>query len=234
MSRTHGMDAHADRWSAEGTPAMLTTRRAAGGRREDLERMLAVGGVPPSLRPLTCAQVHGPQVVFHRAGDSCRYPDADGVLTADPSVAVCVFTADCVPLFVWEQEGPLFGLVHAGRRGVLLGVVENTVSVAVRNGVEPYRLRFLIGPHICGECYTVDAGAASGALEGYEAATGRFSLRKELIARLRTSGVRDEQVAYTGGCTVHDRGRWYSHRAGDGENRNVSVIHQCGDAKRLP
>jgi len=209
---------------------MITTRRTAGGPRLALELKLAAGVLGPSLRPVVCAQVHGSRVVFVRAARGGEpLADVDGVLTDDFTAAVCVFTADCIPLFVWDADGPLFGLVHVGRRGLLQGIVEHVVSVIRLHGVPPSRVRFLLGPHVCGDCYTVGAASVAGALEGYDAVTGRFSMQRELCARLRIAGVREEQVAFTGGCTVHDRGRWYSYRAGDGDNRNLSIICRRGE-----
>lgn len=96
-------------------------------------------------------QVHGADVVLVDAGDD-EVPDADGLLTAQPGVALLARAADCVPVLLVGTDG-LIGAVHAGREGVRRGVV--TVALDRMRELGSTGVRAWVGPHICGACYEV-------------------------------------------------------------------------------
>src|SRR3569623_226984 len=79
-----------------------------------------------SAEPAWLKQVHGTVVV--------RLPVAPDSLEADASCAfsagdVCaILTADCLPVLFCDDEGTVVGAAHAGWRGLLAGVLENTVQ----------------------------------------------------------------------------------------------------------
>lgn len=70
---------------------------------------------------------------------------------------LAVMVADCIPLvFVGEKEtdgSPVLGVAHAGRRGLLDGVIEQEVADMVARDAR--QVRAWIGPSICGACYEV-------------------------------------------------------------------------------
>lgn len=83
-------------------------------------------------------------------------PVADAAVSSDAR-ALAIMVADCIPLiFVGEHQEtgtPLLGVAHAGRRGLLDGVIEATVGELVARGAQ--NIRVWIGPSICGRCYEV-------------------------------------------------------------------------------
>ena len=82
-------------------------------------------------------QVHGAEVVrvgrgdlaaWDRAGASPDLPDVDGVITTEPGVGLCIRVADCVPVLFADASGAVIGGAHAGRKGLLAGVLAATVA----------------------------------------------------------------------------------------------------------
>ena len=128
-------------------PAAVTARRAA------LEQRF---GLPArSLRFLH--QVHGTHVVALDAGSEPQdVPVADAAVSED-GTPLAVLTADCLPVvLVAERPGapvPLTAVAHAGRRGLLDGVLERTVDALRDRGGR--HLTAWIGPAVCGSCYEV-------------------------------------------------------------------------------
>lgn len=64
--------------------------------------------------------------------------------------------ADCIPLvFVGgaSQQKPIIGVAHAGRRGLLGGVIEQTIGEMIYRGAQ--NIQVWVGPSICGKCYEV-------------------------------------------------------------------------------
>ncbi|HEY3016733.1 MAG TPA: polyphenol oxidase family protein [Nocardioides sp.] len=95
-------------------------------------------------------QVHGGDVAV---GDPAAVPEADGLVTDRPGVALLVRVADCVPVLLADPAAAVVGVAHAGRKGMALGVVTHTVERMRALGADA--ITAWIGPHICGRCYEV-------------------------------------------------------------------------------
>jgi YfiH family protein len=150
-------------------------------------------------------------------------PDVDALVTASAGCAIAVLVADCVPVAV--VGGRAVAVIHAGRRGVVAGVVAATVS-ALR-ALDDGPLVATIGPAICGRCYEVPAemqaevvAAAPAARTTTAAGTPGLDLPAAVRAQLVGAGVETpEQPAI---CTREDA-RFYSHRR-DGVTGRFAMV----------
>jgi len=105
-------------------------------------------------------QVHGARVVavdHPPAPDTPSVGEGDALVTARVDVAVAVLVADCVPVLLADPEARVVAAVHAGRAGLLAGVVEAAVAALCARGARPDRVRAAIGPSIAGRSYEVPA-----------------------------------------------------------------------------
>ena len=93
------------------------------------------------------ADVSSPAATVDHSG-AC----ADAAVTAQVDVALCVITADCVPIALWSDDGPI-GIVHAGWRGLLAGVIERSVEAVRKRSGSDAPVHALVGPSIHAECY---------------------------------------------------------------------------------
>ena len=95
-------------------------------------------------------QVHGsdPAIVIQPG----TAPEADSLISSAPGIALCVLTADCLPIFVCNRAGDEVAIIHAGWRGMSAGIIENTVA-AMRS--EPEDLLAWLGPAIQSRHYEV-------------------------------------------------------------------------------
>lgn len=118
---------------------------------ENLRRVAAVFN---DGRPLVgMRQVHG--AVAEVVGAAGGTPVCDGVTTSEPGVALLVRVADCVPVLLADPEAGVIGAAHAGRLGVVSGIVPATIAAMRAEGAR--QLVAWVGPHICGRCYEVPA-----------------------------------------------------------------------------
>ncbi|MDT0309182.1 peptidoglycan editing factor PgeF [Streptomyces sp. DSM 44917] len=128
-------------------PAAVAVNRERAAR--------SLGLAPSAVRWMR--QVHGREVV--RAGvrpaPGEEPPTADGQVTAEPGVALAVLTADCVPVLLADPVAGVVGAAHAGRPGLLAGVVPATVAAMRALGADPARILARTGPAVCGRCYEV-------------------------------------------------------------------------------
>lgn len=90
------------------------------------------------------------------------HPDTDGLITNYRKIALCVFTADCLPVFLYAPTKNVIGLIHAGRKGTECGISEIAVQRMIKNyGCLPEDITALIGPSIGPCCYPVDLWEAN-------------------------------------------------------------------------
>ena len=103
-------------------------------------------------------QVHGATVVVARPGSTDERPAADIAITSDPSIALAVQVADCVPLLVADRRTGAVAAAHAGWRGLAASVPRVTVDALARQfGSAAADLVAAVGPAIGACCYEVGA-----------------------------------------------------------------------------
>ncbi|WP_367136076.1 peptidoglycan editing factor PgeF [Streptomyces sp. STD57] len=101
-------------------------------------------------------QVHGRDVaVVDGPWRTAEVPAVDGVVTARRGLALAVLTADCTPVLLADPVAGVVGAAHAGRPGLVAGVVPATVEMMITLGADPARILARTGPAVCGQCYEV-------------------------------------------------------------------------------
>ncbi|MFI7317424.1 peptidoglycan editing factor PgeF [Streptomyces venezuelae] len=102
-------------------------------------------------------QVHGRDVAVVEGpwGPDADIPAVDAVVTARRGLALAVLTADCTPVLLADPVAGVAAAAHAGRPGMLAGVVPAAVEAMVELGAEPGRIVARTGPAVCGRCYEV-------------------------------------------------------------------------------
>ncbi|MFD8202944.1 peptidoglycan editing factor PgeF [Streptomyces sp. NPDC059701] len=112
-------------------------------------------GVDPA-RVVWMNQVHGADVAVVDAPWGDRpVPRVDAVVTAERGLALAVLTADCVPVLLADPVAGVAAAAHAGRPGLVAGVVPAAVRAMTGLGADPARIVARTGPAVCGRCYEV-------------------------------------------------------------------------------
>lgn len=102
----------------------------------------------------TVHQVHSPNVAVLQSAWQTP-PQADAIVTKQKGCTIGVLTADCVPVLFADEKAGVIGCAHAGWKGALSGVIENTVAVMEEQGAHRENIFAAIGPCICQESYEV-------------------------------------------------------------------------------
>jgi YfiH family protein len=124
---------------------------------ENRRRMAQQLGVAPS-RLVTVFQIHSPDVaVADTPWDGASRPRADAIVTRTTGLAIGVTAADCGPVLLVDPAARVIGAAHAGWKGALTGVLENTVDAMERLGAERAGIVAAIGPLIRQHSYEVGA-----------------------------------------------------------------------------
>jgi YfiH family protein len=181
-----------------------STRDDSANVDENRRRLSASVGVAPERLALN-RQVHGATV--NRAEKGERTQKGDGLWTDEPGVPMLAFSADCLPIALARVNGnPGLALLHAGRLGLLEGILE--AGVGALHGP----IAAIVGPGIGPCCYEVgvDILAVYRARFGPEVIHGRnLDLWSAAEHVLREAGV--EAVERLDVCTACDD-RFFSHR----------------------
>lgn len=155
-------------------------------------------------------QVHSNDVV-EVDSDSTSRPEGDAVVTFEPGVRIGVVTADCVPIILYAPDIRGVAAVHAGWKGSLGGIIDNTISLFTDKGADTSKMSALFGPSISGEVYEVNeemgrlfAEAGFGDCvfrgEGVEAKP-HIDLQGVNVKRLRRCGLLPENIHESSYCT---------------------------------
>ncbi|OIK29304.1 peptidoglycan editing factor PgeF [Streptomyces malaysiense] len=132
--------------------AVGDTPGAVAANRELAARSL---GLDPA-RVVWMNQVHGAEVaVVDEPWGTRPVPEVDALVTARRGLALAVLTADCVPVLLADPVAGVAAAAHAGRPGMVEGVVPATVRAMVELGAAPERIVARTGPAVCGRCYEV-------------------------------------------------------------------------------
>jgi len=112
-------------------------------------------GLDPA-RVVWMNQVHGAEVaVVDGPWGERPVPEVDAVVTARRGLALAVLTADCTPVLLADPVAGIVAAAHAGRPGMVAGIVPAAVRAMTELGAEPGRIVARTGPAVCGRCYEV-------------------------------------------------------------------------------
>ncbi len=121
--------------------------------------------------------------------------NGDGLVTDDPETVLGVTVADCMPIYISDLRGRIFGVLHSGWKGT--GILETALNIFTNKlGVPVSEISVLLGPSIRSCCYKVDRERAEffqdqWGINAAQERNGQFFL--DLLAAnkniLRTAGV---------------------------------------------
>ncbi|MGX1473928.1 UNVERIFIED_CONTAM: YfiH family protein [Streptomyces canus] len=186
---------------------------AVGTNRELAAKSL---GLDPD-RVVWMNQVHGADAVVVSAPWGERpVPQVDAIVTAERGLALAVLTADCTPVLLADPVAGIAAAAHAGRPGMVAGVVPAALRAMTELGADPARIVARTGPAVCGKCYEVpeEMRADVAAVEPAAHAETRWGtpsvdVTAGVHAQLDRLGVRDRQQSPV--CTL-ESGDHFSYR----------------------
>jgi YfiH family protein len=211
--------------------------------RGDEREWAAVTGLleVPRDRLRLVKQVHETDVAFARAGAAGAWspPQADIVVSDDPTVAIGVRVADCAPILIADSQRRAVAAVHAGWRGTMRGAAGVAVrAMAETFGSAPEDLIAAIGPCLgpcCGEMGPEvppmfrDAGHDEATVARWfrhgESGRSYFDLWRANREQLESAGVPASAIFSADICTKTHAGVFHSYRAqGAGTGRMLGAI----------
>ena len=175
--------------------------------------LLREAGLPAEML-VTLQQVHGTACHLVKKGDAATINGSHGdcLIASEPSIAIAVKTADCFPILLTNAKERAVACIHAGWRGIALGIVESCLermSDAFSCSAEDAIVA--IGPGIDRCCYEVKDDAielfksrhvdVEKFLSRNANGAKMLSLREIIIDKFLRAGVPGDRISHTGLCT---------------------------------
>ncbi len=168
----------------------------------------------------TLNQVHSADAVIAEKPFGQELPRADGVVTRMPGLVIGILTADCGPVLFADVNAGIVGAAHAGWKGAMTGVLENTIEAMIRLGARRENIVATLGPCISQKNYEVGPEYFStftdedSSNRRYFVNSDRdghfmFDLPSYVVDRLNAAGITGGML---GICTYQEQKNFYSYR----------------------
>lgn len=101
-------------------------------------------------------QTHSNKVIFiDKESQKNKNIIADAIVTKLEGLAIGVLTADCVPIILYDEINKIIGCIHAGWKGAISGIIENTI-IKIKKLNKKCKIFAAVGPCIGKKSYEVD------------------------------------------------------------------------------
>ncbi len=214
-----------------GDHAGLNLARHVGDDETAVERNRALLVAEIGAPLVFVEQVHSAEVHVLPSHGPAPVRTADAIVTDREDVALAIMVADCLPVLLSDPRAGVVAVAHAGRRGLLDGVLEATLEQMTRLGARPRDVTASIGPAICGACYEVPEEMREDAARRHPATasttswgTPALDLRAGAVAVLEGAGV--DEIDADHPCTLEDE-RFYSYRRSARTGRFAGVLRRA-------
>ncbi|MBP1737163.1 MAG: hypothetical protein H6Q60_1044 [Oscillospiraceae bacterium] len=190
-------------------------------------------------------QTHGNIIRLITSADGSRglsppTEEGDGLITDVPGMLLVVFTADCIPILLYDPERRVVAAVHAGWRGTAAGIVSHAVErMTSVFGCHPEQILAAIGPGI-GQCHFETHEDVPNALTEALGASvfpfiqtrpaGKFNVDLKGINAdlLERAGLWKSHIAVSDVCTACHPDQYWSHRVhGTDRGSQAAMIALC-------
>lgn len=141
----------------------------------------------------------------------------DGLVTSVPGIYLSITAADCLPIYAYNPDANIVGLIHVGWRGLGLGAVSAFFD-AVGGNFEAKIGGFYveIGPSICANHYEVDSDVVNRFSAYQNAIISKdkktyLDLKKVAMQQCLEAGILEKNIILPDICTYEDD-NYFSHR----------------------
>ncbi|WP_321288148.1 peptidoglycan editing factor PgeF [uncultured Sunxiuqinia sp.] len=182
-------------------------------------------------------QNHGTGIqIVHKLNHLPDISETDALITNQPGICICVQTADCVPILLYDPVKAVIASVHAGWRGTVSQILVKTIQTMQANfNTNPSDISMGIGPSICQDNYEVGEDVIaqvktqfvnhSDLLAPTKPGKAKLDLWEANKTLALKAGIFESQIEIMGLCSYQEQSLFYSaRRDGADTGRMVSGI----------
>tara|TARA_B100001741_G_scaffold212883_1_gene176212 strand:- start:205 stop:915 length:711 start_codon:yes stop_codon:yes gene_type:complete len=173
-------------------------------------------------------QTHSTNVSFAKSVNSIE--NCDGVFTDEKDIVCSIQVADCMPIYFAHSSKNVYGLVHAGWRGLVYGILESTSQLIFENGYKLHDFEVFIGPSIQKCCFEIRDDIVGNFKIGCVTPTqgdGKYNvdLQYQACREMIQIGFKKNQIKVSTECTYCSQEKYHSFRRdGKDSGRMIGLI----------
>ncbi len=196
----------------------MSTEDEPGQIRENRRRAAERLGFEDT-RMAFAGQVHGNKVKCVSEGG--LFAGYDGLVSNQENILLCISAADCAAVLLVDEQQGIVGACHAGWRGCVGGLLEETVDQMFSLGAKPSQIQSSIGPCISVESFEVGEDVAAQFPDKHVRRRSDWprphvDLSGAIVDRLIVCGLAPTRIEKSDRCTVLEKEVFFSHRAEHG------------------
>ena len=130
----------------------------------------AVAKAFPDYQLSILRQTHSDLVVAAPFGEPV--PEADAQFTRERKLALCIRTADCIPVLIHDPESRRVLAIHAGWRGIENDIIRKAGARFAEEGLGLGQASAWIGPHIGAKSFEAGRDVAASLEARFDAVRG--------------------------------------------------------------
>lgn len=179
-------------------------------------RQTFFAAIDPTRKVIAANLVHGSSIAIVDGSNPDIIANTDGLITRDANILLSITIADCVPVFFYEPEQKIVGLVHSGWRGTVAGIVDKAVESVISLGGNVTNLQVALGPGINACHFEIQSDVLEKFAEHIDFIEHRdgkifVDLKGIIVKQLTNHGVKTTNIENHPDCTM-EGDRYFSYR----------------------
>ena len=169
------------------------------------------------------------------------YTDVDALMTNEEGVILTAFSADCVPILIYDKGQRVIASCHSGWRGTHGRILAEVIKAMEEEfSSKPEEIYIAIGPSICKSCYEVSSDVGEAFLEAFPILDDKSASPVERVSKEKfhidlwelnriialECFIPPENISISGYCTMENPDLFFSHRYSQGK-RGVQGSFIC-------
>lgn len=170
-------------------------------------------------------QEHGKKIhILNKENvESIKGQKGDAIITNEKNMPIGIFTADCLPILLYDRKEKVIGAIHAGWRGVENKILTETIKEMKKKfNSDPINIVCAVGPCINKCCFEVSKDVAEKFNFIIEKENAIYvDLLKEIYDECIRENILDKNIDISNICTVCEKDTLYSYRRDNGKTGRI-------------
>ncbi|AJC91097.1 multi-copper polyphenol oxidoreductase laccase [Campylobacter subantarcticus LMG 24377] len=151
--------------------------------------------------------------------------DADGVISNEKNVALCILSADCLPLLLYDDKNKVIAALHSGRKGCFENILKEAILKMQESfNTQAKNLKLIISAGICAKNYKINGEILNYSKKNFVSFLYENMFDLKALVKFQAKELGVEDIFDINLCTFDDK-RFFSYRENKTPKRIASVIY---------
>ena len=180
-----------------------------------------------SKKLVSINQVHSSKIIS--AKHAGHYDSSDGIINLGGNLVCSIKVADCLPIYFINRTSRTIGLVHAGWRGLSLGIINEYINNVKKNNERASDNFVLIGPSIKKCCFIIQNDVINHFNSRFYSKINdkhfQVDLQEWAVDQIMNLNIKNDKIFVIDKCTYCNKDLYESFRRdGDAAGRMYALL----------